>query len=64
MARTLLGLGDLARMRGDPDDASRQYLQALPILRELGTRPETARCLTRLGRVAVDLGSTGLAGRT
>ncbi len=61
VARTLLGLGDLARLRGDPDDASRHYLQALPTLREVDARPETARCLAGLGRVAIDLGSFELA---
>jgi DNA-binding CsgD family transcriptional regulator len=61
VARTLLGLGDLARLRRDPDDASRHYLRALPVLRELDARPEMARCLAGLGRVAMDLGSLDLA---
>src|SRR5499427_10372243 len=60
-ARALLGLGDLARMRGDPGDARRQYLEALSILREIDARPEIARCLAGLGRVAMDLGAIPLA---
>ncbi|MGH3287879.1 MAG: helix-turn-helix domain-containing protein, partial [Streptosporangiaceae bacterium] len=33
----------------------------LPILQEVGARPEIARCLAGLGRVAMDLGATGQA---
>jgi DNA-binding CsgD family transcriptional regulator len=60
-ARALLGLGDLARVRKDPGDARRQYLEALVILREVDARPEIARCLAGLGRVAMDLGALALA---
>jgi len=60
-ARALLGLGDLARLRGDPGDARRQYLEALGILREIDAWPEIARCLAGLGRVAMDLGAIPLA---
>jgi DNA-binding CsgD family transcriptional regulator len=60
-ARALLGLGDLARVRKDPGDARRQYLEALVILREIDARPEIARCLAGLGRVAMDLGALALA---
>jgi tetratricopeptide (TPR) repeat protein len=58
VARALLGLGDLARLRGDPGAAHEWYLDALPILQEIGARSETARCLAGLGRVAMDLGAT------
>jgi predicted ATPase len=54
-ARIRLGLGDLSRLRGDLDAARQHYQAALPTLREdavLG--PETARCLTSLGRMAAD----------
>jgi DNA-binding NarL/FixJ family response regulator len=61
IARALLGLGDLARLRRDPDDAHGRYLEALAILREIDARPEIARCLVGLGRVAMDLGETELA---
>jgi DNA-binding CsgD family transcriptional regulator len=63
IARTLLGLGDLARLRGDADGAHASYLEALPILREIDSRPEVARCLAGLGRVALDQGDTQLARR-
>jgi DNA-binding CsgD family transcriptional regulator len=60
-ARALLGLGDLARLRGDPREALRRYLDALEVLREVDSRPEIARCLVGLGRVAIDLGAIELA---
>ena len=63
VARALLGLGDLARLGGDPDTAHERYLDALPILQEIGARPEVARCLAGLGRVAIDLGATEQARR-
>ena len=59
VARAQLGLGDLARLRGDFGGAQRMYADALGYLREIGARPEIARCLAGLGRVALDLGDTG-----
>jgi DNA-binding CsgD family transcriptional regulator len=56
VARAQLGLGDLARLRGDLDGARRMYTDALGYLREIEARPELARCLSGLGRVALDLG--------
>ena len=38
-------------------------MEALAILREIGARPEIARCLAGLGRVAMDLGATEQARR-
>jgi DNA-binding CsgD family transcriptional regulator len=61
VARALLGLGDLARLRGDPGGAHARYLEALAILREIDARPDIARCLAGLARVALDLGSVGQA---
>ncbi len=58
-ARTLLGLGDLARMRRDVPAARRHYLAALSILREVDARPEIARCLAGLGRIAMEAGRPG-----
>ena len=55
IARALLGLADLARLRGDPRDAHVQYQEALPILREIDARPQIARCLAGLGRAALDV---------
>ena len=57
----MLGLGDLARLRGDPGDAHAKYLEALDILREIDARPEIARCLAGLGRVAIELDELELA---
>jgi Bacterial regulatory proteins, luxR family/Tetratricopeptide repeat len=48
-ARALLGLGDLARLRGHPGEAHSWHVAALAILREIGARPEIARCLAGLG---------------
>ena len=53
-ARMLLGLGDLARLRAEDDIARDYYLEALAILREVNARPEIARCLAGLGRIALD----------
>ena len=63
VARALLGLGDLARLRDDLGAAHERYMEALPILQEIGGRPEIARCLAGLGRVAMDLGATEQARR-
>jgi DNA-binding CsgD family transcriptional regulator len=60
-ARGLLGLGDLARVSGHPGEAHGRYVEALPILEEIGARPEIARCLAGLGRVSLDLGAAGQA---
>src|SRR5262249_35397152 len=61
VAGGVLGVGDLARLRGDPGDAHSRYLEALAILRQIDAWPEIARCLAGLGRVALDLGATGMA---
>ena len=61
VARALLGLGDLARLRGDPGGAHSRYLETLAILRDIDARPDMARCLAGLARVAMDLGSMGQA---
>ena len=61
VARALLGLGDLARLRSDLGGAHARYLEALAILREIDARPEIARCLAGLARVALDLGAVGQA---
>jgi DNA-binding NarL/FixJ family response regulator len=60
-ARTLLGLADLARLTGDPGGGQRRYADALAILREVNARPEIARCLAGLGRIAMDQGEITLA---
>ena len=56
VARTLLGLGDLARLTGDPVQARQRYREAFTILREVNARPEMARCLAGLGRIEITQG--------
>jgi hypothetical protein len=46
-----------------PGEAHGWYVEALAILREIGARPEIARCLAGLGRVAMDLGAIEQARR-
>ena len=53
-ARTMIGLGDLARLRSQPDVARRYYTEALPVFREIEARPEIARCLAGLARIALE----------
>jgi DNA-binding NarL/FixJ family response regulator len=48
---------------GDPAGAQRRYEEALSILRVLGARPETARCLAGLGRIAIGRGDTATGRR-
>jgi len=50
----MIGLGDLARLRSEPDVARRYYTEALPVFREIDARPEIARCLAGLARVALE----------
>jgi DNA-binding CsgD family transcriptional regulator len=61
VARTLLGLGALARLRRDPAGAVACYQAALPILREIDSRPDIARCQAGIGRIALDQGQLSLA---
>jgi len=62
-ARTLLGLGDLARVKGEHDIARERYQEALGILRDVGARPDIARCLAGLGRIALEQGDLAAARR-
>ncbi|MGI9006193.1 MAG: tetratricopeptide repeat protein [Streptosporangiaceae bacterium] len=61
VARTLLGLGDLARLTGDPVQARQRYREAFAILREVNARPEMARCLAGLGRIEITQGELAAA---
>ncbi|HEX6856378.1 MAG TPA: LuxR family transcriptional regulator, partial [Streptosporangiaceae bacterium] len=61
-ARTMIGLGTLARIRSEPDVARRYYTEALPVFREIDARPEIARCLAGLARIALELGDHEAAG--
>ena len=58
-----VGLADLARLTGDRGGAHQRYEEALAILRVLGARPEIARCLAGLGRIAMDDGDLALGRR-
>jgi predicted ATPase/DNA-binding CsgD family transcriptional regulator len=52
VAQTLYGYGTLARLTGDHDRALDHFRTALGLYRELDARPEMARCLAGIGRVA------------
>jgi DNA-binding CsgD family transcriptional regulator len=54
VARTMIGLGNLARVRSEPDVARRYYTEALPAFREINARPDIARTLAGLARVALE----------
>ena len=63
VARGLLGMGDLARLSGQPAQARQYYNEAFSILREVRARPEMARCLAGLGRIEIGQGELELAGQ-
>jgi len=48
MALALVGLGDVARDRGDEERAARLYDEALTLYRDLRTKRGAARALGRL----------------
>lgn len=62
IAATLYGLGDLARARRDPEAALRHFQDALALYRDIGARPEIARCLAGIGWVALSQRDLDLAG--
>jgi len=53
VAQVEYGMGTLARTRGDADEATRYFTEAMEIFRELDARPEIARCQAGIGRIAV-----------
>jgi predicted ATPase/DNA-binding CsgD family transcriptional regulator/Tfp pilus assembly protein PilF len=61
VAQTLYGLGALARVRGDHVAAQRHFGDALALYREIGARPEIARCLAGIGGVALSQRDFALA---
>ena len=61
VAQTLYGYGTLARRTGDLDGAQARFRTALALYRELDARPEMARCLAGIGRVALAQLDVGLA---
>lgn len=64
VARLLLGRARLAVVRGQEEEARRQFEEGLALCRELGDRWGTALCLTRLGAVALRTGAPADAART
>jgi predicted ATPase/DNA-binding CsgD family transcriptional regulator len=61
VAHVQYGMGILARERGDHEAAFRHFEEAMPIFLDLDSRPEIARCLAGLGRVALAQGDLRLA---
>jgi predicted ATPase/DNA-binding CsgD family transcriptional regulator len=61
VAHVQYGMGILARERGDHEAALRHFEEAMPIFLDLDSRPEIARCLAGLGRVALAQGDLRLA---
>ena len=56
VANVLYGLGRVARARRDPDAAARHFQAALALYRQIGARPEMARCLAGIGLLALSGG--------
>ena len=61
VAQTLYGYGTLAGRTGDYAAALAHFQTALGLYREIGARPEMARCLAGIGRVALAQSDLGLA---
>jgi predicted ATPase/DNA-binding CsgD family transcriptional regulator len=61
LAQTWYGLGSLARARGDHVAAADHFSSALARYRQIGARPEIARCLAGLAWVALAEQDLGLA---
>jgi ATP/maltotriose-dependent transcriptional regulator MalT len=61
VAHVQYGMGILARERGDHDTALSHFRNAMPVFQQLNARPEIARCLAGMGRVALTQGDLGLA---
>jgi predicted ATPase/DNA-binding CsgD family transcriptional regulator len=61
LAQTWYGLGSLARARGDYAAAAGHFSSALARYRQIGARPEIARCLAGLAWVALAEHDLGLA---
>jgi predicted ATPase/DNA-binding CsgD family transcriptional regulator len=61
VAQTRYGYGTLAGRTGDYAAALAHFQAALALYREIGARPEMARCLAGIGRVALAQSDVGLA---
>ncbi len=53
--------GRLARTSGDAEGAERYFSSALALYRQVGARPEMARCLSGLGQLALERGDLAVA---
>ncbi len=62
VAQTLSGFGGLARARGDQGAAMGHFSAALELYREIGARPEIARCLAGIAWLALSQGRPEQAG--
>jgi predicted ATPase/DNA-binding CsgD family transcriptional regulator len=60
VAQVHVGLGGVARARGDYQDAISHYQRALSLYQEIDARPEIARCLAGIASVALVQGDLGL----
>jgi predicted ATPase/DNA-binding CsgD family transcriptional regulator len=60
VAQVRVGLGGVARARGDYQAAISQYQEALSLYQEIDARPEIARCLAGIASVALIQGDLGL----
>ncbi len=61
VANVRYGLGRLASFQGDSAEATRYYLDALALYRQIGARPQMTRCLACIGQIALDDGDLGVA---
>jgi len=62
-ASLIFSLGNLARVRGDYDEAARQYQRSLDISERLGNQADVAACYGQLGNLAQDRGDYDEAAR-
>jgi tetratricopeptide (TPR) repeat protein len=60
VAQVRVGLGGVARARGDYQAAISHYQGALSLYQEIDARPEIARCLAGIASVALIQGDLGL----
>jgi predicted ATPase/DNA-binding CsgD family transcriptional regulator len=61
VARTLFGLGELARTQHDNESASHYFTASLALYRDIDDRPEISRCLAGIGWIALTEGDFGRA---
>ncbi len=64
VANVLYGLGQVERARRDPDAAAEYFGVALSLYRQIDARPEMARCLAGIGRIALARGDLTVAAQS